>query len=144
MRVVLDTNILVSGVISAGGSPRILLDGARGRVFELCTRTTLLAELLDVISREKFAARLFKAGLTPQGIVADIRRVAYMANPSSVPRVIKNDPDDDHVLACAVTGQAALIVSGDKHLQDVGAMYQGIRIVRAAEAINLITRLPQD
>ena len=70
MRVVLDTNTLVSGVISPGGPPRRLIDDARAQVFELCSSATLLAELLDVLARGKFAARLTQAGLTPQGIVA--------------------------------------------------------------------------
>ena len=138
MRVVLDTNTLVSGVISAGGPPRRLLDGARAQVFELCSSATLLAELLDVLSRKKFAARLSQAGLTPQGLVMDLRRLAYMVAPLQVPRVIEEDADDDHVLACAISAQAELIVSGDKHLHRLNGQYQGIPIVRPAEAIGII------
>ncbi len=138
MRVVLDTNTLVSGVISPGGPPRRLIDGARAQVFELCSSATLLAELLDVIARGKFATRLAQAGLTPQSIVADMRRMAYMAAPQEIPRVIEQDADDDHVLACAVTGQADLIVSGDKHLHSLGGKYNGISIVTPAQAVRLI------
>lgn len=138
MRVVLDTNTLVSGVISPGGPPRRLLDGARAQAFELCSSATLLAELLDVLSRGKFATRLAQAGLTPQGIVGELRRLAYMAAPQAVPRVIENDADDDHVLACAVAGQADLIVSGDRHLHGLGGQYQGIPIVTATQAIQQI------
>ncbi len=138
MRVVLDTNILVSGVISPGGPPRRLLDGVRAQRFELCSSATLLAELLDVLLREKFAARLIQAGSSPQGAVADLRRLAYMVTPQTVPRVIEHDTDDDHVLACAVAGQAELIVSGDKHLHGLGGYYQGIPIVYAARAVQLI------
>lgn len=139
MRVVLDTNTLVSGVISPGGLPRRLLDGARAQVFELCSSATLLAELLDVLSREKFAARLAQAGLTPQGIVGELRRLAYMAAPQAVPRVIENDADDDHVLACALAGRADLIVSGDRHLHNLGGQYQGIPIVTAAQAVQQLS-----
>jgi predicted nucleic acid-binding protein len=52
--------------------------------------------------------------------------------------VIPEDADDDHVLACAVVAKANLIVSGDRHLLALGETYQGIRIVRPAEAIALI------
>jgi len=140
VRVVLDTNTLVSAVLSPHGPPRRLLDDARAQVFELCSSPVLMAELLDVVSREKFARRFAQAGLTPLGIVGEIRRLATMAAPASVPRIIANDADDDHVLACAITAKADLIVSGDKHLHGLGGEYQGIRIVTPAEAVQLIGR----
>ncbi len=135
MRIVLDTNLLVSGIISGGGPPRRLIDGAKAGEFELCTSEALLAELLAVLSREKFAARLSAAGLTPEGIVDDLRRLAIIASPQQVQRVVPNDPDDDEVIAAAVTGQADLIASGDKRdlLPMVG--FQGIPIVTAREAV---------
>ncbi|MBU1425288.1 MAG: putative toxin-antitoxin system toxin component, PIN family [Gammaproteobacteria bacterium] len=106
MRVVLDTNTLISGVISPSGAPRQLLSGARTQTFDLCSSVVLMAELLDVLSREKFAKRLSQAGLTPLDIVRELRRLAYMCEPEIVPHVIANDPDDDHVLACAVAAKA--------------------------------------
>lgn len=53
MRIVVDTNLLVSGVISAG-LPRELVNAAKAGEFELCTSEVLLAELLDVLGRDKF------------------------------------------------------------------------------------------
>ncbi len=94
--------------------------------------------MLDVLSREKFAARLTQAGLTLQGIVVELRRLAYLAAPQEVPRVIEHDADDDQVLACALAGRADLIVSGDKHLHRLGGQYQGIPIVTAAQAVQHI------
>lgn len=98
-----------------------------------------MAELLDVVSREKFAKRLAAAGLTPLGIVGEIRRLALMATPADVPRVVANDADDDHVLACAIAAQADLIVSGDKHLLGLGGSYQTIAIVAPAQAVQRIS-----
>lgn len=138
MRVVLDTNTLISAVISAGGPPRRLLNGARVQAFEMCSSTVLLAELFEVLSRNKFSTRLALAGLTPFCIVREIRHMAHMVVPDNVPRVIENDPDDDHVIACAVVAQADFIVSGDKHLHSIGGQYLGIRIVRPTEALNFI------
>lgn len=134
MRIVIDTNLLVSGVISAG-PPRQLVDAAKAHVFELCTSEVLLTELLGVLSREKFSVRLSQAGLTPTGIVDDLRRIAVVVSPFSVPRVVPTDPDDDHVLAAALTGKADMIASGDRHdLLPLGS-YEGIPIVTAREAI---------
>ena len=140
MRVVLDTNTLVSALLSPHGPPSRLLDDARAQVFELCSSPVLVAELLDVVSREKFAKRLAAAGLTPIGIVGEIRRLATMATPTDVPRVVADDPDDDHVLACALAAQTDLIVSGDKHLLKLGGQYQGIAIVTPAQAVQLVGR----
>ncbi len=134
MRFVLDTNLLVSGVI-ATGLPRRLVDAAKAGEFELCTSEVLLAELLEVLSRGKFAQRLTQAGLTPEGIVDDLRRLVVIVAPTDVPRVVLTDPDDDHVIAAAVTGQADLIASGDKRdLLPLGS-FQGIPIVTAREAV---------
>jgi len=135
VRFVLDTNLLVSGVIAVG-LPRELVDAAKAGSFELCTSEPLLAELLDVLSRSKFAARLAQAKVTPAGIVDDLRRLAIVVAPTSVPSVVPTDPDDDHVLAAALAGGADLIASGDKRdLLPLGS-YQGIDIVTAREAIS--------
>ena len=134
MRIVVDTNLLVSGVISPG-LPRRLVNGALAGEFELCTSEVLLAELLEVLSREKFAARLVQAKMTPQGFVDDLRRVAVIVSPTAVPRVIEHDADDDHVLAAALSGRADLIASGDKrHVLPLGS-YHGMPIVTAREAV---------
>jgi putative PIN family toxin of toxin-antitoxin system len=140
VRVVLDTNTLVSAILSPLGPPRRLLDDARAQVFELCSSPVLMAELLDVMSREKFARRLAAAELTPLGIVGEIRRLATMATPTEVPRIVAGDADDDHVLACAVTAAADLIVSGDRHLLGLGSHYHGIPIVTPAQAVATIAQ----
>lgn len=140
MRVVLDTNTLISALLSPHGPPRRLLDDARSQAFELCSSPVLMAELLDVVGRAKFAQRFTQSGLTPFRIVSEIRRLAIVVTPVSVPRVIENDPDDDHVLACAVAARADLIVSGDTHLLSLGGAYRDIRIVTPAEAVHLVAR----
>ena len=132
MRLVVDTNLIVSGVISPG-LPRQLLEAARAGEFELCTSETLLAELLRVLGRAKFSNRL--GGRTPEAIVADLRLLAVVTTPTSVPRVVLSDPDDDHVLAAALAGAADLIASGDRHdLLPLGS-YAGIAIVTARAAL---------
>lgn len=141
VRVVLDTNTLVSGVMSAGGPPRRLIDAARMQVIQVCSSPVLLAELLEVLSREKFAARLTRAGLTPRAVVSDVRRIVRMIVPAGVPRVVASDPDDDHVLACAVAGHADLIVTGDKDLHSLGGHYSDIPIVTPAEAVSIVDDL---
>ncbi|MDH6170941.1 putative PIN family toxin of toxin-antitoxin system [Variovorax boronicumulans] len=137
MRFVIDTNLLVSGLMF-GGLPRQLLDAARAGDFELCTSEVLLAELLDVLGRSKFADRIAQASLSPQILVDDLRKLAIVVTPTNVPRVVPTDPDDDHVLAAALAGAADLIASGDgRDLLPLGN-YAGIPIVSAREAMERI------
>jgi putative PIN family toxin of toxin-antitoxin system len=117
MRFVIDTNLLVSGVITAG-RPRQLLQAARSGEFELCTSEVLLAELQRVLGRAKFANRL--DGLTPEGIVADLHKLVLVVAPTSVPRVVPTDPDDD-VLAVALAGAQALVDQAGVDLRQVAA-----------------------
>ncbi|WP_399678720.1 putative toxin-antitoxin system toxin component, PIN family [Xenophilus sp.] len=133
MRLVIDTNLLVSGVIFRG-LPRQLLDAARAGEFELCTSEVLLAELQGVLARAKFAQPLAQAGQTPQGIVDELRRLAVVVTPAHVQRVVPTDADDDHVLAAALYAGADLIVSGDRRDLLPLASYEGIAIVTARQA----------
>ena len=83
---------------------------------------------------QAFCASRFEAiGYRERGAAHGIH-----GRPVNVPRVIANDADDDHVLACALAGNADLIVSGDKHLHSLGGEYQGIRIVTPVEAVRII------
>ena len=133
MRIVADTNTVLSGLLWLGPSRR-LLDRARERSLTLCTSATLLAELAEVIARDKFAHRVLAAGLSPAELVQDYERLAEIVEPQPLPAPVSRDPDDDHVLACALTARAQLIVSRDKDLL-VLHPYQGISILASAEAL---------
>ncbi len=68
-------------------------------------------------------------------LVARYAALVSLVTPANVPRVVANDPDDDHVIAAAVAAQAVLIVSGDrKHLLPIGS-HKGIGIVTAVQAL---------
>ena len=131
MRVVADTNVVVSGLMWRG-NPRRLLDVARAGRIELFTTAALLVELEDVLSREKFAGRFASAGVTPHDLVLGYAALASVIEPAEIEPVILADPDDDAVIACSVAARCEVIVSGDSHLLSL-KRYQSIRIVTAAE-----------
>ncbi|MBD0340359.1 MAG: putative toxin-antitoxin system toxin component, PIN family [Microcoleus sp. Co-bin12] len=133
MRVVADTNLIVSGLLWRG-NPRRILDAARAGDIKLFTTAVLLVELEDVLSREKFAGRLAAAGVVSRDLVLGYAALASVIEPSEIEPVILADPDDDAVLACAVAAQSEVIVSGDSHLLDL-KQYQDIRIVTAAACL---------
>lgn len=137
MRIVADTNIVVSGLLWHG-APRQILDAARAGKIELCTSAVLLAELEDVLSRPKFMARLKRALVHSHHLVSGYAALAKLVKPDIIAPVILADVDDDAVLSCASAAQAEAIVSGDSHLLNL-RQYQNIPILSASE---LLTRIP--
>jgi uncharacterized protein len=93
----------------------------------------LLAELEDVLPREKFAERIARVGSSVAQILAGYRALVTIVRPAAIEPTVR-DPDDDHVLACATAAQAQLIVSRDKDLLDLRD-YQGIPILASADAL---------
>ena len=137
MRIVADTNTVLSGLLWQG-PPRRLLDLARQRTVTLCTSPTLLAELAEVIGRDKFVKRVHAATLSAAELVQDYERLAEVVEPQPLPAPTSRDPDDDHVLACARAGKADLIVSGDRDLLILHA-YQDIPILSTTDALARLT-----
>lgn len=139
MRLVLDTNTVISALLWKG-SPHDLFTAARGRRDSvLYSSPKLLAEFADVLSRAKLAPVLSSSNQSPESLMRRYVSLVRIVVPASVPPVIAADPDDDHVLACAVAAPADLIVSGDAHLLNLKT-YQGIPIVTAAEALTRLTQ----
>lgn len=132
VRVVLDTNILVSALITKGTSPERLYQAwLRGKI-ELATSDEQIAELSEVLARprlQKFVDTDHAATL-----VENIGTFAFIVD--SPPEVdLSPDPKDNPILALAIAGHADIIVSGDKrHMLALGEA-AGIPIVTAREAL---------
>lgn len=137
MRLVIDTNVAVSGLLWLGNPGRLLEAAALGRV-TLYTSPALLAELATTLATPKLAQPIVRSGMTLPNLLARYTNVAIVVQPASVPRVVPNDPDDDQIIATAMEAHADLIVSGDKDLHELGSQYQGIAIVTPAQAVQLI------
>lgn len=136
VRLVLDTNVVLSALLWHG-TPSLLLQAARHRRLEgLFSSHPLLAELADVLTRPSPSRRLVAAGLNARKVMDDYLAVITLVAPASVPAVIADDPDDDEVLAAAVAAEANLIVSGDHHLLALES-YRGIRIITPTVALAL-------
>jgi putative PIN family toxin of toxin-antitoxin system len=138
VRIVADTNLVVSAFLW-GGTPRRVLDAVEAGGLELFTSRPLILELEDVLSRAKFAERLRRTRFSAAFLLA---RYTQLATPiatieANIPDL--RDPDDAAILACALAARADLIVSGDQDLL-VLKTYRDIRIVSATEALAIIER----
>jgi putative PIN family toxin of toxin-antitoxin system len=126
-RAVLDTNVLVSGVIAPHGVPRCILEAWHASRFTLLTSEAIVAEVSRVLRypriRERYGVTEEDALAVADSLIVDAEVVAglYEVQRSA-------DPDDDMFLACALEGRAEYVVSGDRHLLEIGS-YHGVVIV---------------
>jgi putative PIN family toxin of toxin-antitoxin system len=137
VRVVIDTNVLLSGLLWPG-KPHRLIEQVRAGALILVSSPALLAELAEVIARPKFKSALARSSTDPELMLAQMRLLAEITAPPPLPEPVSRDSDDDVVLALATAARPDLIITGDQDLLVLGA-YAGIPIVSAAEAIDLIS-----
>ncbi len=133
LRIVLDTNIAISGLIWRGPPHHILLALIDDQ-FTACTSYALVSELTRKLLGTKLGRELLKRDIAAQQLVMGYCALCELVSPAPLARRISRDPDDDAVLACALAAQADLIVSGDQDLLVLQA-FEGIPIVTAAQAL---------
>lgn len=101
---------------------------------QVVTSPQLLAELIDVLSREKFMETDEKQ---VKSFLSIISRKALVVTVKRSFKAVPEDPDDDIVLNTAYEGKASHVVSGDRHLLNLGR-FRGIRIVTVNEMLGLL------
>lgn len=130
MRVILDTNVFVSGVFFGGPPNQILKAWSQGRL-----RLVISAEILDEYRRvgqvlnEQFPAIDLKPILDLVATKAEMCTAQVLSEP------VCGDQDDDKFIACALAGKIKLIVSGDKHLLQVSG-YRKITVLKPREFVD--------
>lgn len=140
MRVVLDTNVLVSGLLW-GGPPNRLLCWARDGVLQALCCENVLIEVRRVLAYPRMQRRLADLGTSEAAALACLMNaLTHAAPPLEKPSVITADPSDNPFLGLAQESGARLLVSGDQHLLTVG-QFRGISVVTAAEAVDVVRRL---
>ena len=123
MKIVLDTNVLISGIYFSG-LPGKILQAWRLRKLQLCVSIEILEEYLNVA--ERLATRY--VGVEYEGILGLIVQNAHLVQAPDLPEPICEDPDDDKFLACARASNTNIIVSGDSDLLKVSG-YCGIQVL---------------
>jgi len=132
MKVVVDTNVLISGVFF-GGMPARVLEAWRDGKFDLVASPDILEEYRRV--GEELAARFTGVSLAP--LLALLVMTAEIIEPPGLTEQVSRDPDDDKFIACALAGDCQCIISGDKDLLEVSG-YQGIKVVAPREFLESV------
>lgn len=137
MRVVLDTNIYVSGVILSHGAPYEILEAWRRQMYILITSEAIIDEIERVLAYPRIRNRYHITRADRERLTASLRADALIVPDSNAARGVCTDPDDDKFLACAAEAQADCIVTGDPDLL-ILKRYQKTEILNPQE---FLTRL---
>ena len=132
MRVVLDTNVLVSALLFGGATGRIVSFWKRCLITALFSKDTF-REFSSALRYPKFALTEREIrGLIEEEVLPFFEAVKVKEKINSV----CNDPDDDKFLSCGIAGAAELIVTGDRHLLAVKE-FRSVRIISPSEFFSL-------
>ncbi len=141
MKAVLDTSVLAAAFLARGGVNDQVLKAGGGN-YELCLSEGILEELRRVLlTYRRIRDRYRYADEDVKEFIRRLRNVGCVVNKWPEIRVIKEDPADDMILACALAAGAEYLVSKDAHLKDLGN-YQGVKIVSTDEFLQLLRRKP--
>ena len=137
IRVVLDTNIIVSATILRRGHSAQVLDLWREEKIELAVSLPILEEMRKVLKRARIIKQQSMAQQDVKALIEGFRESGVLTSGRLDLEVVREDPEDDKFIICAVEAGADYIVSGDTHLLKLKE-YQGIRIVPPREFLRLM------
>jgi len=139
IRIVLDTNILVSAILSPQGKPAHILHLALDGMVRLVISQSIIQETQKVFRYPKMIRLLKRHGIRLEEIesfVQKLVKISVVTPGELILNGVQGDPADNMVLTCAVVGRADYIISGDHQLTDL-KNYQGIDIVNPFIFLNL-------
>lgn len=138
MRVVLDTNILISATFWNGDSEKIVTMAENGEI-ELILSKGILDEFSAVLDYKEIQDKIKNKNLEMKRSVEKISSIAKLVVPSRKLKIVKDDPDDDKILECALEGNADFIISNNWHLLSLKS-FLGISIIKPNEFLGILLR----
>ena len=136
-KLVLDTNIYISGFLWEGNEAKLIRKIENGKASAFISKE-ILEEIDDVLRRDKFTEVLNKAGTTADEVVSKIVSLSTIViGPKLKENVVKEDKKDDKFIECALNAKANTIISGDEHLLKL-KKYKNIEIITTSDALKLL------
>jgi putative PIN family toxin of toxin-antitoxin system len=133
MTVVIDTNVVLSAILF-GGKPKQVLEMALSGSIQLAISESLVNDLQGVLQRPKFEL----SGQLAQTVVSEYTSIATWIEPSEHFNVVVDDPSDNHFIDCAVAAEADYLITGDRHLLNLGT-FKMIKIVSVDNFIDTLS-----
>ena len=131
LRVVFDTNVYISAILSSG-NPRRVLEMASRNEIELLISDPIFSEIERVLR-----TKVFKSELQVTTTLSGIGDISILVSPGMKLSVIDRHEADNRIIECAVQGEAQYVVSGDHHVLSLKE-YQGIKILSPTEFLEEI------
>jgi uncharacterized protein len=131
MRIVLDTNVFLSGLFF-GGVPGRILEAWRDRHFDIVLSAPIFSEYQEAGAR--LAARF--GGVDIARLLLLLATSCEFVDPPPLPRQVCSDPDDDKFIACALAAHCPVIVSGDRALLRQSG-YGGLAVLRPRDFVTI-------
>ncbi len=136
-KIVLDTKVFVSGFLW-NGNEAILIKKIEQKLAQCFITEEILAEIENVVRRDKFSEAFLLAHSSPDEMIAKIRNLSTIIKPPKLQEtIVKEDPADDKFIACAMEARAGHIVSRDSYLLKIGE-FAGIKIISAGRALKIL------
>jgi putative PIN family toxin of toxin-antitoxin system len=137
IRAVLDANVLVSGIVTEG-VPRSILRAWRAGRFHLLASQATLDEIGRVLRYPKITRRHRWSETEIQAFMESVEALAIPTPGKLRLDVVAADPSDNRYLECAIEGEADCLVTGDRHLLELG-VYRQVEILTPREFVDLLT-----
>lgn len=138
-RAVLDTNVFISGATISTGAPSQIINHWRNQRFVMIVSPQLFTEYHEVLLRPKIMEFTRLSIQEVSVLIQEVKNRAYMTSGILTLNLLKNDPDDNMILACAEEGKATHLVTGNiKHFPFTD--YKGIRVVSPREYLSFLEK----
>lgn len=137
MIVVLDTNVFVSSLMSEKGAPYEIIEYWKARKIDVAMSKALRDEIISVLNYGKVKKYIRQYQKQVGILIKFIDEMAVFVEPREKIKFIVDDPDDDRILECAVEAGATYIISGDKHLRNLGE-FRGILVLSPTAFLNFL------